>query len=575
MEPSNQTPALVRLGDIRPGQNPRTYFNEAKMAEMQASIRAQGLLQPLLLRPVKDGFELIAGERRFRNCLAVYGEDGKVPALIKEMSDEAARGASLTENIIREPMTPVEEAEAASRVLGDCRGNREEAANQLGWTHAMLSRRLSLMHAIPKVREALQNRKIEIGHAELLAACRKEAQEGAIDALLAQPKLMTVADFKAHIERAALVLDTAIFDKGECGRCHHNSGNQAGLFGEYIAGGRCTNKECFDTKTEAELKARETALKADYQLVRIVRPGENLTLIPLVAEGPKGVGQEQAEACRVCQHFGAVVSAVPDKLGKTYKDICMDVPCNVRMVAARVAAEKAQLAVSTAESETQAPAAGQTQNQGRASEGSSEGSSKASVKAKPLAQTVKYPEPSTRVKEYREKLWRIIFKRVVMKLDVPTNRAVLLAIALTHPEKIDKHTLQKELETVLPVPTLARTGAVLSSIRDLDHGKLNAALQAIAANVQGGANGLGIDDVVSVLKSLDVKISDHWKVTKDFFELLTKNEIDAVCKEIGITKVMDAKYAKARGLGKEEFINAILNVPEFDYLGKIPRLVSW
>lgn len=189
--------------------------------------------------------------------------------------------------------------------------------------------------------------------------------------------------------------------------------------------------------------------------------------------------------------------------------------------------------------------------------------------------TLSYPEPSTRVKEYREKLWRAVFKRVVGKLSIPDNRMVLLALCMTSPGKISASGIEKDLADIVKISTLEGPGSVLKKLLKLDQSKLAAALQTIATNVSDGPMGLDIKEIVSMLKTFDAKLSDHWQVTEDFFQLLTKNEIDAVCAEIGITKAMGDEYVKARNMGKGDYIKAILAVANFEYRGRIPKLMSW
>lgn len=127
------------------------------------------------------------------------------------------------------------------------------------------------------------------------------------------------------------MLDNAIFDKKDCAGCQHNSSNQSVLFAEAIAGGKCTNKACFESKTEGELQARAKALQDEYQVVRIVRPGENFTTTPLVVDGPKRAsGEEQAKACRTCQNYGAAVSAVPDSWATSTRPCAWTSPATSR-----------------------------------------------------------------------------------------------------------------------------------------------------------------------------------------------------------------------------------------------------
>jgi ParB family chromosome partitioning protein len=569
-------PKRIRANEIDPGNNPRpeSEFDPNYITELAESFKALGMLQWPVVRLMPDGrYQLVAGECRVRGWREAFGEDAELDVIVTDKDDKAwLDAAAVTENVIRRAMSSVAEAEGAARMLGHCSGDREEAAKRLGWSRSTLDSRLALMYATPEVRKALHEKRINLGHAELLAVLRKEVQNKGLELLLGQGKLMSVADFKAHLERSALVLDTAIFEKSECAGCHHNTSNQSTLFAETISGGKCSNKQCFDAKTEAELEKRSTDLKERFQVVRIARAGENFTIIPLVAEGAKGVGAEQAQACQACKSFGAVVSAVPDKLGIVYENMCMDVPCNTKMVAARINAAKAtpDAGSSNANSATPTKAGGtQPQKAGAAKAGTTGGNAKPAAKA-----SVKYPEPSNRVKEYRERLWRAVFQRHVMNLDVQSNRSVLLALVLTNPSVLDKIALQDAMKDLLPAgASVLSVSSALKVARELTAEQLGQALKHIAANTQ--ATSLPIADVVAVLESFDVKLADHWKVKKEFFELLTKNEIDHVCKEIGVAEAMGDAYAKAFKERNDDYIKAILTVKDFEYQGRVPKLVRW
>lgn len=559
----------IRASEIDPGDNPRpeSEFDPNYITELAESFKALGMLQAPLVRQKACGrYELVAGECRVRGWRQAFGNDAELDVVVTDKDEKAwLDAAAVTENVIRKAMSSVAEAEGAARMLGHCNGDRNEAAKRLGWSRATLDSRLALMYAIPEVRKALQEKRIDLGHAELLAVLRTEVQAKGLEALFGQGRRMTVAEFKAHLERAALVLGTAIFDKTECAGCRHNTSNQSALFAETISGDKCSNKACFDAKTQAELDKREAALKEEFQVVRFARPGENFTVISLVAEGAKGVGTEQAQACRTCKDFGAVISAVPDKIGTVYRNMCMNVPCNTKMVAARINAEKQAQAPATSGAPT---ASGKADNKAGAktAPAGNAGSNKAT--------TVKYPEPSNRVKEYREKLWRAVYQRYVTALDIPGNRSVLLALMLTNPSVIDKEALKEAMKDLVPPGTsISSVASALRLARDFSAEQLGQALKHIAANTT--SHGMPIADVVAVLKSYEVRLADHWKVKKEFFELLTKNEIDVVCEELGIAKAMGAQYAKAKGSGKDDYIKAVLNVEGFDYHGRIPKLVCW
>lgn len=554
----NQNPPGIPVTLIVRGNNPRRKFDPEFMQQLQDSIRANGIVQPILLRPVNDGkFEIVAGERRYRAFTAEYGvsEDVFIPALIKEMTDDEARRAALSENTDRVQMTPVEEAEAAARILGFFGNDRDEAARRLGWNRTTLDRRLALMYAIPEVREALQNEAILLGHAELLAVLRKESQTVALEMLLKHPALPSVATFKEQLDRMALSLELAIFDKTACLTCHHNTGNQQALFSEALTSGNCTNKPCYEGKTDARLEQIATEMRSDYQLVRIVRPGENYTIVPIQSEGPRGVGAEQAQKCRSCKDFGAAISGLPDKLGVVYKDQCSNTACNVKMIAAHAKAS--------------APPAEPTSATPTGNTKTTTPSTNAASK-KPAPTSV---EPSNAVKTYREQIWRNIFKKVVEQMDCRTNTSVLLAIAMHRPSSLSTRNLADALKPLgIDAKTSHGLSAHLGSCLDLERAQLDAALKHVAASA---FDSLEILDIQGALKRLEVKLEDHWKLNADFLDKLTKNEIDAVCTELGIKVAMGGAYAKTLGGKKDELIKGVLAVEGFDYQGKIPAHMKW
>ncbi len=364
------------------------------------------------------------------------------------------------------------------------------------------------------------------------------------------------------------MVTSAIFDKSNCASCHHNSENQASLFGESISSGSCTNKQCFDSKTEAEIQIRADALKDEYQVVRIFRVGENMTVIPLVADGAKGVGTEQAAACKTCKDYGAVVSTVPDKLGRVFKNLCMNVPCNEKMVKANLQSQMKAVQEEAGDGVTSESEGGQdSQNQG-AKTGQDASTGGKVAKAEVQASS----EPSNRVKEYREKLWRKVYQHTISKLDVNANQMVLIAICLTRPSVLSSSGFKSSLEQLgLRLKFETGPSKLLKVISELSGEQLAVALKQIASNVDST---FGVDDIAGILSFMDIKLEKYWKVDKEFFELLTKNEIDAVCDEIGIKAAIGADYAKLRNGGKGEFIAGVMGLKDFEYRGLVPKLVA-
>jgi ParB/RepB/Spo0J family partition protein len=160
----------IRL--IVQGKNPREYFDPDEMAELEEGIRAAGgVLQPILVRPITgcDLHEIIAGERRWRAAKNVLGDDYDIPVVFRQASDEAAEAMAVIENHHRADMSHAEEARAAQRQLLRNRGDRDETARAMGWSPDLLDRRLALLACTTAVLKALTERRIQLGHAELLS----------------------------------------------------------------------------------------------------------------------------------------------------------------------------------------------------------------------------------------------------------------------------------------------------------------------------------------------------------------------------------------------------------------------
>lgn len=155
---------------IRPGRyQPRTKMDQQALAELAASIRSQGLMQPLLVRPVdRDRYELIAGERRWR-AAQMAGLD-EVPALVREVADDAALAMSLIENIQRENLNPIEEAAGIQRLVDEFKMTHEQAADAVGRSRSATTNLLRLLKLARPVQEMLMEGALEMGHARALLA---------------------------------------------------------------------------------------------------------------------------------------------------------------------------------------------------------------------------------------------------------------------------------------------------------------------------------------------------------------------------------------------------------------------
>jgi ParB family chromosome partitioning protein len=155
---------------IRPGKyQPRTRMDPQALDELAASIRAQGLMQPLLVRPVdRENYELIAGERRWR--AAQMAGLAEVPALVREVPDEAALALSLIENIQREDLNAMEEAAGVQRLVDEFGMTHEQAADAVGRSRSATTNLLRLLKLAKPVQDMVMEGRLEMGHARALLA---------------------------------------------------------------------------------------------------------------------------------------------------------------------------------------------------------------------------------------------------------------------------------------------------------------------------------------------------------------------------------------------------------------------
>ncbi|WP_374682172.1 ParB/RepB/Spo0J family partition protein [Accumulibacter sp.] len=158
----------VPLADIQPGKyQPRTHMDSASLEELAASIRMQGLMQPILVRPISDErYEIIAGERRWR--AAKMAGLSEVSTLIREIPDEAALAMALIENIQRENLNPLEEALGLQRLIDEFAMTHQQAADAVGRSRPAASNLLRLLQLAPAVQELLMRGDMDMGHARAL-----------------------------------------------------------------------------------------------------------------------------------------------------------------------------------------------------------------------------------------------------------------------------------------------------------------------------------------------------------------------------------------------------------------------
>lgn len=169
----------IEVAAIRPNPyQPRVQFDEDALVALAESIREVGVLQPVLVRPVDDGYELIAGERRWRASKRVGLQ--RIPALVRETDDSAALEQALIENIQREELNPLEEAAAYQQLIEDFGLTHEQVATRAGRGRASITNTLRLLSLPPSIQKLVRERKVTMGHARALLGSPDRAFQEAL-----------------------------------------------------------------------------------------------------------------------------------------------------------------------------------------------------------------------------------------------------------------------------------------------------------------------------------------------------------------------------------------------------------
>ncbi len=350
--------------------NPRRTFEESKLQELAESIRHHGLIQPVTVRPNADGFELIAGARRYR--AAKLAELFSVPARIVEIDDAQALELQLVENSQRVDVHPYEEAQGFQRLL-DLPGYDVSAlVEKSGKSASHIYARLSLLQLIPAVADAFTQERITASHANLIARLPQESQAEAFEQCWRkdwqeqEAHLLPAKSLSAWIQaNLYLSLADAPFDRedptlnpaaGACVTCPRRSGYNTSLFAD-VQGDQCLDGPCYQTKITAhidrELAARPELVQIENGWRRATeqRPGAvqrgHFREIEATAENP------EAEPVAACAAAKPAIIVYGRRVGTTLT-VCTDNHCPVHdpREAARLAADPAPTIAPAPDQET-------------------------------------------------------------------------------------------------------------------------------------------------------------------------------------------------------------------------------
>ena len=204
--PAGEELARLPLDLLQRGRyQPRVDMRPESLQELADSIKSQGVVQPIVVRPLglpgpgeSQRYEIIAGERRWR--AAQMAGLGQIPAVIRDIPDDAAIAVALIENIQRENLNPLEEARALERLISEFDLTHQEAADAVGRSRASVSNLLRLLELAPEVCEMLEQRALEMGHARALLGLTQRRQQIEVATLIVK-KGLSVRDTEALVRR--------------------------------------------------------------------------------------------------------------------------------------------------------------------------------------------------------------------------------------------------------------------------------------------------------------------------------------------------------------------------------------
>ena len=191
----------LRMSDIEPNRKqPRQSFDDAAIAELADSIRQHGLIQPIVVRPMGAGYQIVAGERRWRACRMLGMSE--VPVIIKDFDDAQTAQIALIENVQREDLNPVEEALAYRSLMDDYDMTQEELSKAVGKSRSSIANAVRMLNLPDEILEMLKKRQISAGQAKAISAAETEEEMLELAKLAAEGKITVRGIEKAIASKA-------------------------------------------------------------------------------------------------------------------------------------------------------------------------------------------------------------------------------------------------------------------------------------------------------------------------------------------------------------------------------------
>ncbi len=560
---SNHTAStLIALNAIKPRENnSRRYIDQRTIDGLAESIKQIGVLQPITIRPLgNELYEIICGERRWKAANTAGLKD--IPAIIADVDDKTAELMNFVENSQREDVGPAEEAHIARKALDLSGGDKAEAIKALGWTETKFDARLLLLNADVDVLNALIERTIKLGHAELLANLPANTQKGTLKKVIENK--VSVSELQAKIDAYALRLDKAYFDTTACAACPRNTTSQGNLFESTVGDGRCLDYECWTKKRNEKLAAMKNELEETYNVVFFDYEKDPAHHTPVIKNE---VGAEQFTACRSCANFGCMVSTRVASEGQVFKDECFNLECHKTK---KKAYRDANNSNDEKDSNTTTGATAGKSNASKKPAQKNSGKSNA-----------KGDELTVKVTDFRNKLHRTAAATEVVLNPHHLNAMAVACLIMKIGGSADFKAICQQIgvdeNTLSSASTL---DGLIDRLIPLNDDQMDAVrMQCITSWLNAGDNLSQVKAADVLIKHAGTDLKTYFKVDQTFLDTLTKNGILFILKDSGFdqwfteqgddTKAQEKAYKKMLGEKREDLIKAVLKAG-IDFTGYLP-----
>jgi PRTRC genetic system ParB family protein len=545
---ADQTTSIpLSLIDKLPWGSGRKKRNKESFTELCESIKQKGVIQSVLLRPVGDRFELVAGNGRY-DAAAMAGLS-EIPALIRTMTDAEAHELQLEENLKRENFSLVDECHNVQELTTFYSGDRDAVAARLAWPVKKVNERLELLRCTDEVLTALENGSITIGHALVLAPFSEKLQTNTLAKVISEK--WNVSYLKERAGKAQTAIKTAKFDTTDCNGCPHNSAAQSGLWGCEEQDGACSNLQCFRTKSAEWVEARKLELADIYGTVLLlneVNESDRNSITPDV------VGDEQfSTGCLGCEKRVVLVDdRVGRTLGTTVENQCIDAACYARCLKANtpeIITEPAEAEATSTDTETKT-----TPKTASVKKAAATDTKKAEVKVQ---------TPTKVVDRFKADLRQIAVKRLAKE---PTFNYAMMLASLLRAQTGYKSELFGLAQSF---------GDVVAKGCQLTPAQLKQEMESVIHHMMAVNDDSGSINFTNImLKGLSAQDDGKelarvgWTPTEESLKEYTVSGLIALCHEAKLDAFLDAKvagaFAKLSKQSKGDFIKCIL-AAEFDW----------